>query len=174
MKIRKGSLSYWVLTALEKAAEKGVVEMFSYSAQIRELRRSAGLTSTLNQAALARTLSRLKNNGLIEYQKNQEGTAYLKLTAVGSDLVVLNEKWDGKYRVVIWDIPERNKRIRNLLRRRLKEWGFTSVQRSVWISKKNVTRQFRKLIEELGIEKWVVVFETEDRVFETIIERSLS
>ena len=41
--------------------------------------------------------------------------------------------WDGKWRVVIFDLPKRFTRVRNLWRGKLKSLGFVQLQRSVWI-----------------------------------------
>ncbi|MFA6006336.1 MAG: CRISPR-associated endonuclease Cas2 [Candidatus Paceibacterota bacterium] len=41
--------------------------------------------------------------------------------------------WDGKWRMVIFDIKETKRKKRNLLRRELKAQGFERLQQSVWI-----------------------------------------
>ncbi|MDP2930569.1 MAG: hypothetical protein Q8N56_03130 [bacterium] len=43
------------------------------------------------------------------------------------------EKWDGKWRLVMFDIPENTRLIREALRRKLKAFGFSSFQKSAWI-----------------------------------------
>src|SRR3990167_650766 len=42
-------------------------------------------------------------------------------------------KWDGKWRVVIFDIPEKIKLAREHLRKKLQELGFYKLQKSVWL-----------------------------------------
>lgn len=44
------------------------------------------------------------------------------------------EKWDGTFRAVAFDIPEKERGKRDLVRRRLKDLGFGMLQRSLWIS----------------------------------------
>ncbi|OHA65500.1 MAG: hypothetical protein A2672_00500 [Candidatus Wildermuthbacteria bacterium RIFCSPHIGHO2_01_FULL_49_22b] len=44
----------------------------------------------------------------------------------------VKQKWDGKWRFVMFDIWERRKRVRDHLREELKEYGFEKVQHSVW------------------------------------------
>lgn len=41
--------------------------------------------------------------------------------------------WDGKWRIVVFDIPEKIRLARNALRRKLKELGFYELQKSVMI-----------------------------------------
>ena len=162
MKVRKGSSSYWILLSLEKAAEAGLFEAFSYSSQMKYFKELSGIKKQVKKSSLHQTIRRLRIDGLIEQDKSDEGKIILKLTSAGSEMLGAHEIWDGKYRIVIWDIPESKRRIRNLFRRKLKAWQFKSLQKSVWISKRNVTVPLRSFISELGIEKWVLVIESED------------
>jgi hypothetical protein len=41
--------------------------------------------------------------------------------------------WDRKWRVVAFDIPERHRKWRNVVRRLLKQAGFVQLQQSLWI-----------------------------------------
>lgn len=162
MKIRKGSLSYWVLLALEGVANTKVHEMFSYSAQMKDLLNLPHLSYPTKKSSLEETIRRLRKNGLIEQERSQEGATALRLTELGKDFLGVKEPWDGKYRIVIWDIPERKRRLRDLFRRKLKEWSFKNWQKSVWVSKRNVTDKLRNLIRELEMEEWIVVIESDD------------
>ncbi len=160
MKVKKGSATYYLLLALEKAAEGIVVlDGFSYAAQRRAL---LGIPDPQDKFILAQAIRRLRKKGIIEQEKAQDGQIMLRLTSLGKDFLVKDEKWDGKYRIVIWDIPEKKRRIRDLFRRRLREWGFKSWQRSVWISKRNVAAKLRRLILELEMEEMVAVIESDD------------
>jgi len=163
MKIKKGSLKYFILLALEELDRKGLLETFSYSAQIKHILNMSSLYPNTKRSYLVESIRRLRRDGLLEQEKSDDGKRILKLSQLGKDfLKVGNESWDGKYRIVIWDIPESKRRIRNLFRRRIKDWNFKVLQKSVWISKENVTSQLRKLISELDLEKWVLVIESED------------
>ncbi len=42
-------------------------------------------------------------------------------------------RWDKKWRLVLFDVPEQKRRIRDALRRKLKELGFLEFQKSVFI-----------------------------------------
>lgn len=120
---------------------------------------------------------RLKKKGLIE-TGFVEDEICLRLTEKGKQEIqsrrqkekekrLLNqkkvsEKWDGVWRVVVFDIPEENKRIRNVLRQTLKVLEFKLLQKSVWISKKNYTNQLREWVKELKLLQFVLIFETKD------------
>ena len=43
------------------------------------------------------------------------------------------KKWDRRWRVVIFDIPERRKSVRDRLRRFMDTYGFVRLQDSVWV-----------------------------------------
>jgi len=43
------------------------------------------------------------------------------------------KKWDGKWRVLIFDIAQLKKLYREALRGKLKELGFYQLQKSVWV-----------------------------------------
>lgn len=85
--------------------------------------------------------SRLVKVGEIE-KIIKNGEIYLKLTSQGGSffdelisLKKLSEKnWDGFWRLVIFDISEIDRKTRDFIRRRLKEWGFVMWQESVYIS----------------------------------------
>ena len=43
------------------------------------------------------------------------------------------DRWDGLWRIVIFDIPEKRKKAREALRSKLKELGFRELQKSVLV-----------------------------------------
>ncbi len=123
----------------------------------------------LDKSALATTLKRLRENGLVDLVSDKE--LILKLTdkgrskALWARMKLEDEKWDGKWRLVTWDIPEKRRKARDLLRYQLKQLGFEKFQNSVWVSKKNCTQLLRQYIRKVGIEDWVQVLESEDVKF---------
>lgn len=56
--------------------------------------------------------------------------------------------WDGKWRIIVFDIKEETRRDRNFLRQQLKWIGFQELQKSVWVFPYEVRdelREFAKL-----------------------------
>ena len=152
---RKGSLSYFILTVLEKGVD-GYVRFEDFANHYYRYHYGA---PELKKSELARAIKRLRDSGLIEEIKLRKDII-LRLTTAGEELVNhRDEEWDGKYRIVIFDIPEEKRIIRNLFRRNLKKWGFQHLQKSVWISKRNVFDKLNSYIKDLGIERWVTVIE---------------
>lgn len=161
MEIKKGSTSYWILYVLEKSVDGYCrFEDFTY----HHYRYKYGIPE-LKKSALAVALKRLRKKGFIKDDHIDEKGLTIKLTDEGRTMMLLEgeepPRWDGKWRIVVFDIPEQKRLVRNLFRRNLKKWGFKSLQKSVWISKKNVTDKLFAYIKDLGIEKWVWVFESE-------------
>lgn len=85
---------------------------------------------------------RLQRNGcvLIERKNNQ---IYMSLTEKGERMagylqienlrIKKPKKWDGKWRVVMFDIVQLKKFYREVFRGKIKELGFMPLQKSVWI-----------------------------------------
>lgn len=67
------------------------------------------------------------------------------------------DHWDGFWVVLIFDIPEKLKRIRNLLRRKILHYGFIHVQKSVYVYPFECEQDILSLVEELKIEKYVTM-----------------
>ncbi len=65
------------------------------------------------------------------------------------------EKWDGKWRMVAFDIPEKYKRGRNALRQKLKKIGFCQLQQSVFATPYRCEKEMKELIEYFEMEKYV-------------------
>ena len=118
----------------------------------------------LKKSDLARALKRLRENGLVELIDDNQLS--FRLTDSGRDRALWlkmkesDEKWDGIWRFVIWDVPEKRRVARDLLRYKLKQLGFLRFQKSVWACKKNCTKELRDFIRKTGIGDWVMVIES--------------
>jgi len=75
----------------------------------------------------------------------QNGKKYLEITESGRRALDLfmarttaparkKQQWDRRYRMVIFDIPERRRAVRERLRMLMNEFGFLRLQDSIWIS----------------------------------------
>jgi len=118
-----------------------------------------------NKANFQRSLRKLYDSKLISTKENSDGTVKLVLTekgretAIGYDTKKLKrkklKKWDGKWRIVIFDIPEDRRAKRDAFRTRLKRLGFLELQKSVWISPIDYEREINYLIEVFDISSYV-------------------
>lgn len=110
----------------------------------------------------------LKRNKYITLTRISEKRYKLELTPEGRRLfkeynfyevkISPPRHWDGKWRIVAFDIPEKNKTTRDIFRRRLKELGFFQFQKSFWIYPFRCEKEIHYLCEHLGIHHYVFVF----------------
>lgn len=95
-----------------------------------------------NKRKLKAEIKRLKNTGVIE-EINDSGEIVFKLTAKGKEklmryklenMSIDNKKWDGKWRLVIYDIPKEKKNQAESFRRLIKKMKFLQLQKSVYLT----------------------------------------
>lgn len=67
--------------------------------------------------------------------------------------------WDEKWRIVTFDIPEKNKSARNALRQVLKRLGFKKLYQSVWIHPLPCTREIQFIKDRYMVSGNVTVLE---------------
>ena|SRR3989344_9604462 len=160
---KKFSIADLILISLEKTIDGYLkIEDFLYNPHLYRY----GYPREIKKPSLLKTIKRLRDKGLVDFINEEK--LMLKLTETGKDKALMikvktfNEAdWDGKWRLVSFDIPETKRTVRDLLRNRLKEWGFTRMQNSVWRSKVDCALQIKIFIKELGIERWVKVLESQ-------------
>ena len=72
--------------------------------------------------------------------------------------VGLQKREDGKWIMIIFDIPQNHKKSRNLLRSILKNLGYEMFQHSVWITPYDVAEKTEELLQWYSFEKYVRMF----------------
>lgn len=63
----------------------------------------------------------------------EKGKRRVRQVEVNEMAIPVPSEWDGRWRVVLFDIPERKRQSRDALVRKLKDMGFAQVQRSLWV-----------------------------------------
>jgi phenylacetic acid degradation operon negative regulatory protein len=110
------------------------------------------------RGSLAR-IRRLEQERLIERRDAENGrrrewriTPAGRLRALGGrdPVACWNSLWDGQWRLVIFDIAERRRVERNLLRHQLRRRGFGCLQDSVWITPHPLDEERARLAGELA------------------------
>jgi len=89
-----------------------------------------------------RQLAMLENRKLLECERLSDGQRLHRLTESGRLLALgtrdpaaqWERRWDGKWRMILYDVPESRSSDRKRLRRSLTERGFGYLQNSVWIT----------------------------------------
>lgn len=94
------------------------------------------------QRRIRESVYRLKRKGLVEFRIEQ-GKKRLRLTAKGERMIhsvwsghfhlQTPRRWDGKWRLIIFDIPEKRRGTRDKIRALVSRLGFFRLQDSVWV-----------------------------------------
>ena len=132
---------------------------------------------SLNQKTRG-TLSGLIKEGMIEKSEiqnpksetnsNDQNSKY-KLTNKGfAELYLefpffrfLKEKWDGKWRVISYEIPEIKREIRDRLRREMQGWGLGPWHRSFWFTPHPILTTLKSLTAQKEEERYIQAFEAD-------------
>lgn len=89
-----------------------------------------------------RAIRRLENQGLVVTQTRgeemiikitQAGKRWVRRREIENLIIQKPKRWDGLWRLVIFDIPEETREIRNVVRGWLKRLGFARLQQSAWV-----------------------------------------
>ncbi len=103
--------------------------------------------------------NRLERKGLVEKKETQDGVT-VRITDKGRKQILKfdlrqmeppKEKWDGKWRLVFFDVAEVQRSKRDQLRRYLKQLGMEEMQESVFVSPYKIFDQVKYLREVLDI-----------------------
>lgn len=108
---------------------------------------------TINEA-----VDNLVEKGLIEKSE----TKGLRLTPVGAGVRksltrARQEEWDGRWRVMFFDIPEVQRDIRDSLRSELKKLSFGLWQRSVWVTPFDISAELGAYLEKQSLSDTVQI-----------------
>lgn len=120
-------------------------------------------------------LKKLAKQKYITIAENSDGKTTVKITKFGltkaltyelySLHIIKPKKWDKKWRVVIFDVPERYKKTRDALRVRLRQLGLHQLQESVYVSPYpcfNEVEFLRELYAVAFTTKYLLVEQIED------------
>lgn len=133
---------------------------------------------SLNQKTRG-TLSGMLKEEVIE--KLEGGQNQYRLTKKGLAELCLEfpffrflfEKWDGKLRIISYEIPEKKRELRDRLRREMQGWGLGPWHRSFWLTPHPIISTLKSLTAQKEEEKYIQAFEA-DHIFgerEILIEK---
>ncbi|MEK7520177.1 MAG: hypothetical protein AAB581_02990 [Patescibacteria group bacterium] len=121
----------------------------------------------IEQRTLQRAIRTLYRSNLVGYEEHGDGMVALTLTEDGAQRVLQYSLgtmtiptpalWDGYWRVVAFDIPERLKKGRNAFSAKLKELGFLQLQKSVFIFPHECKNELDFVIEAFSLRPFVRV-----------------
>lgn len=118
---------------------------------------------------------RLAKAGLIAYRRPRGQSPVLTVTpkghARGSELLwperFWNRRWDGRWYVLVYDVPEKERGYRCALERFFHRERLGCLQKSVWIAARDIRPLFDDLAQVAAIRNYAILFEAG-----TVLEQS--
>lgn len=119
-----------------------------------------------NESAVRSTLSRMSQKGWIKASKHGRRSQY-SITPRGRLLLEEGQRrifesiysdWDGTWHLVLYSLPERQRRKRHALRTKLLWLGFGRLGPGAWISAHNRQNELHSIISDLSLESCVDMF----------------
>lgn len=115
------------------------------------------LVSLLNQASKLNQITKKVKNGEVYLFLGAKGEKFL------DEWIPLRKfegkKWDKFWRILIFDIPEKSRVVRDQLREKIKELGFVLWQESVYVTPHPITKEINEYLINKGLYPRCVCFE---------------
>lgn len=144
----------YILKAFIPYTEANLLLSFKPSAFFDELEKKSGY----KKRSLESAYYRLIRKGLIEV----DGNKIPRLTNKGRKKAKLYKPTRlkfGAHLMIIFDIPEEERRKRYRLRSLLRELSFRQIQKSVWETEYDYREYLRSEIDEMNLQEYVRVYE---------------
>src|SRR3989344_2239285 len=113
------------------------------------------LSAEMNKLRRLNLIKKLKkNNKIIIKGLTQKG----KLKALDyyfDNLRIGNKNWDGKFRILVFDVPEKLRKGRNALRWKIKRLGFRELQKSVFVIPYECEQEISFVLDFFELNKYV-------------------
>ncbi|WAA11846.1 phenylacetic acid degradation operon negative regulatory protein PaaX [Fervidibacillus halotolerans] len=119
-----------------------------------------------NEQSVRAAISRMHKQGWV-YSRKEGNRSYYFLSPIGKERMeeaaerIFKLKpniWDGKWRMLVYSIPEDKRHVRDEFRRELVWSGFGSLANGLWISPNDLTKQVYTLIDKYQIRPFVHYF----------------
>lgn len=119
-----------------------------------------------NEQSVRVAVSRMMKLGWLESEKKGNKSYYFmtprgeaRIEEAAIRIFKLNpNQWDGKWRMLMYTIPEEKRQIRDELRKELLWSGFGSFSNGCWISPNNLEKEVKLLIEKYDIQSYADFF----------------
>jgi len=114
------------------------------------------------------SLARLRKRGLVVQSKTDGSMPGLRLTEAGTNRLppysdpqrFWNQKWNGWWYVLMFDVPEKDRAYRDELRKFLKRERLGCLQRSVWVTPRDIRPEYADLDRAAAIDSIAFLFES--------------
>ncbi|MDP2788986.1 MAG: CRISPR-associated endonuclease Cas2 [bacterium] len=115
------------------------------------------------EESISNALSRLRKKGYLNHNQSgwiltSKGTKRLKKRRLLSYMPSPFKRSQSANMIISFDIPEKDRKIRNWLRNQIKNFGYKMLQQSLWIGPGPLPVEFIKRLEDLSIRKNIKTF----------------
>ncbi|MBI5645045.1 CRISPR-associated endonuclease Cas2 [Candidatus Kaiserbacteria bacterium] len=147
------------MAILETAKLAGMLSLLAFAPNVISGLAKLGIIETKRREESIRVArSRMIRQGLLRIRNGMisltpRGEKEFRKITLSHRVLNYPKKWDGKWRVLIFDIPNHRKSLRDKLRLSLKSAGFVRFQNSVWVFPYNCEDFVALLKSELKIGK---------------------
>ena len=124
---------------LETVAVAGILSVTMIAPSVIGAMGKLGIIPKRRQSEyVSSSASKLAKRGLLlydgkRYQMTSKGESLLRCWQFADFKLQKPKRWDGKWRVMIFDIPEKKKRVREQIRHIFDQAGLRRLQDSVWV-----------------------------------------
>lgn len=101
-------------------------------------------------------------DGQLKVEITKLGESVIQFCEIDELALDKSKPWDGKWRIVIFDVPVVKNRSRVAFAEKLRELGFAMIQKSVWVCPFECDEQIYILRKFYEIEKFVTIIKSED------------
>jgi DNA-binding transcriptional regulator PaaX len=134
-----------------------------------------GYAGGWSKLQFSKHLCDLKSRGYLTFEKDENGQSSARFTNKAKikvlDKISQSLTEDGKNRFVSFDVPEKLKGKRDLFRNAIKQLGFKQVQKSLWVTNRNVGDLVEIAAHEFGVEQYVIYIVAEKTDIDGIIKK---
>ncbi|MEA3293338.1 MAG: hypothetical protein U9P88_02675 [Patescibacteria group bacterium] len=118
----------------------------------------------INEQELIKEIRNLYRSKVVKKKENSDGSYTIVLTGKGKlkaltyhfeKMRIENKEWDGKWRLVSFDIPENIRDGRRALREKIKKLGFYELQKSVLVFPYKCRNEIEFIVEFFDLRKYV-------------------
>ncbi|MDP2946332.1 MAG: hypothetical protein Q8N61_02675, partial [bacterium] len=117
------------------------------------------IRKTFEQLRRKRLIEMIEINGEIKMVLNENGKKRVVNYESEHMTIPKPKNWDGKWRLIIFDIPEKFQRERRALRIKLDELGFYPLQKSVWLYPYDCRDEIDFIVEFFKISPYIRIVE---------------
>ena len=164
---RKAQITQVTLCVLAVASMPALIFIAAAMGNAVQVFKQFERSKHFSEGQIRNSMNHLRRKRLIEYVSDKNGKVTVRITQKGKtrlrvfDIELMKidkpKRWDGKWRLVMFDIPMRFTKGREALRFHLKDLNFFQFQKSAWIYPYPCEDEIIFIADFFGVGKYVEV-----------------